>query len=192
MTRRKDWVYRAREYAREMESILGTCGPFDKPTPMSTLAELWGINYDTWRNGMERHQPDIMQRYAEKIHNWSAALIQELERCQPVTRHDIRALAERFNTGETNITRICHQHGIKRTPRKYGNWQHVAEAVEPGMTYDDVVRLSGVCRQTIKTSMVRYLAELGVEVVWRTQPSGDHHWDRQVVAEVIRRTEVTQ
>jgi hypothetical protein len=36
-------------------------------------------------------------------------------------------------------------------------------------------------------SMVRYLGELGVEVVWRTEPSGDHRWDRKVIAEVIRR-----
>ena len=189
MTRPEDkpWVYRARDYAREMESILGTCGPCDKPTPMRTLAELWGINYDTWRSAMERHQPDIMKRYAAKIRDWSRVLIEELEARQPVTRTAIRELAKRFNTGEHNVVRICHEHGIKRTPRKYGEWQHVAEAIQPGMTYDDIVRMSGVCRQTIMKSMVRYLGELGVEVVWRTEPSGDHRWDRKVIAEVIRR-----
>ena len=184
---RIDWVYRAKDYAREMESILGTCGPCDKPTPMRTLAELWGINYDTWRNGMERHQADIMKRYAAKIRDWSRLLVEELEAVQPVTRTAIRELAKRYSTGEHNLVRLCHAYGIKRTPRKYGDWQHVAEAIQPGMTYDDVVRLSGVCRQTINTSMVRYLGELGVEVVWRTEPSGDHRWDRKIIAEVIRR-----
>lgn len=184
---RIDWVYRAKDYAREMESILGTCGPCDKPPSMRTLAELWGINYDTWRGVMERHQPEILKRYAAKIHGWRFILIEELERRQPVTRAAIRELATQFNTGEHNVARFCHAYGIKRTPRKYGDWQHVAEAIQPGMTYDDVVRLSGVCRQTINTSMVRYLGELGVQVVWRTEPSGDHRWDRKVIAEVIRR-----
>lgn len=187
MAQRKSWVYLARECAQEMESILGTCGPYDKPTPMTTLAELRGVNYDTWRSGMERHQPDVLTRYAEKIHAWAARLVEALKATQPVSRQAIRRLAEQFSTGEHNVVRICHQHGIKRTPRKRGKWEQVAAEVRPGMGYDDVVALSGVCRQTIMTSMVRYLAELGVEIVWRSEPAGDHRWDRKVIAEVIRR-----
>lgn len=187
MAPRKQWIYLAREYAQEMESILGTCGPYDKPTPMSTLTDIWGVNYHTWRSRMERHQPDVYARYAEKIQAWTARLLEALRAAQPVSRQTIRHLAQQFSTGEHNIVRICQEYGFKRTPRKRGKWEHVAAEVRPGMGYDDIVALSGVCRQTIKTSMVRYLAELGVEVVWRTEPSGDHRWDRQVIAEVIRR-----
>lgn len=183
---RGDWVYRARKYAAEMEGILGTCGPHDKPPPMRTLTDLWGVNYDTWRRRMQRYQFDIMERYAAKIRDWRVRLVKELESRQPVLRSVIRELAAEYNTSEHNLVHLCHEYGIKRTPRKYGDWQHVAEGIQPGMTYDDIVRLSGVCRQTIKTSMVRYLAELGVEVVWRTEPSGDHRWDKLVIAEVRR------
>ena len=185
---RGDWVYRARKCAEEMENILGTCGPYDKPPSMRTLAELWGVNYDTWRRRMQRYQPDIMTRYAAKIRNRVKQLVRELESRQPVLRSAMRELAAQFNTSEGNLVSICHEHGIRRTPRKYGDWQHVAEGVQPGMTYDDIVRMAGVCRQTVQRSMGRYLAELGVEVVWRTEPTGDHRWDRKVIAEVIRRT----